>query len=452
MVYIFISIIVLAISIRLFGKVSGSLALTKLNMISWVFYYNLLLQSFIGSVLIVTKVDNHYLINKLQFDSTRLYGWLSVQYSMIMLPLGMLFVLYAFGLRSNKKLFKTYITSSIKPLLSKKDSYIKIPFYVLSFLSVLSVLYVLASLKSNPLLGILQGLDTLALAGLRQDAGRGFSGNMYVKNIFALGLTPILSYIAFSYYRIEKNRKNLIVFLTLFILSFFILTYDLSKSPLVRYILGFLFLSVVINGGIRKKTLVIFFTSSITLIILMYFAISKVTDPRILFSFNSGIGGRILLSQAAGTYFSFDLFPSNIDHIGLNSISRYISGVFGVEYSERSARLIMEHINPKAVSAGVAGVINSLFIGEAWANFGFMGVLIAPFYVGMVIQIQFYAILKLPKTPVLLGLYIFLLMKNPVTGGFNDYFYNMGMFIVIFIFLLIVSSGKILKLIKRGSL
>jgi len=119
----------------------------------------------------------------------------------------------------------------------------------------LSVVYTYHSLKTIPIYGIFQGFDAHSLAALRIEAAREFKGNLTIRYYFGITLTPILSYVAYVYWRLIKLREHLIWFLTMFVFSFFILTYNLAKSPFALYILGFLFLNVLINGGIKKTTL-----------------------------------------------------------------------------------------------------------------------------------------------------------------------------------------------------
>jgi oligosaccharide repeat unit polymerase len=449
-VYTLISLLILTCSFFLFKKVSGSLKLTQLNMISWVFYYNLLAQSFVASILVVNNIDNHYLVSKISNESSRYFGWLAVQYTMLMMPLGMLFILFLFGYKTNSNLFQSYVRSPILPLFSLKDSYMRIPLYVFSAISVLSVLYVFYYLRTIPLFSMLGGAGHEILNGLRQEASREFGGNTYVKNIFALALTPILSYVAFAYFKMTGSKKDLIWFLVLFFSSFMILTYNIAKAPFIQYLLGFVFLNVLINGNIKKKTLGIAFALVLALLIVMYFLIAKVTDPSVLFSYNSGIMGRIFLSQAAGIFMTFDAFPDFIPHIGFASVSQAISDALGVSSLERSGRLLMEFFNPNAFKAGVAGVYNSLFIAEAWANFGLIGVVIAPFYVGAIIQLLFMLFLKLPKSPIVLGLFTSFSYKSAVTGGVNEYFYSAGYLVLLVAFLGVFMIGKGLRKYKKN--
>lgn len=118
--------------------------------------------------------------------------------------------------------------------------------------------------------------------------------------------------------------------------------------------------------------------------------------------------------------------------------------------NDRSARIIMSIIMPSAVEDGTGGVINSLFIGEAWANFGLAGVIFAPFWVGFVIQWSYILLLKTAKTPLFLALTVYLTLKWPVTGGFNDFIYNAGIVTMLLIFIMIISSSLMLRMINSG--
>ena len=311
--YYFISAIVLIISFYLFKKAAGTMAVNRLNMPSYVFYVQLFAMFYLGSILIVNHIDNHYLINKLAYDSSRFYGWAAIMYSMIGVPLGMISAGLFFKEHNIKRLFDSYSRRKITPLVSKKDSYLKLMLLCLSLISVFSVIYTFKSLGMIPIFSIIRGESAKVLAKLRIDASSGFQGNVYIRNIFAITLTPILSYIAFAYYKMTKSKKDLIWFMVMFCAGVMISTYDLSKSPLIFYLLGFLLLKILIDGEVSKKFLVAagFFFVGVLIaayISIMGFEIDKIYT--LFLSPNTGITGRIILSQSAGTFFSFDIFPS----------------------------------------------------------------------------------------------------------------------------------------------
>ena len=106
----------------------------------------------------------------------------------------------------------------------------------------------------------------------------------------------------------------------------------------------------------------------------------------------------------------------------------------------------MEIYNPRGVAAGEAGVMNAMFIGEAYANWGWLGVVIAPFVVAIPLAFAFALLLRQPKTPLSIVLYLalFAAATNSLQGGFVDYIYNINF--VIFIILAVI----IVSLVHRG--
>lgn len=92
----------------------------------------------------------------------------------------------------------------------------------------------------------------------------------------------------------------------------------------------------------------------------------------------------------------------------------------------------METFNPKAVAEGTAGVMNTIFIGEAYANFGTFGIIIAPILFGVIMASVSNILLKVKKRPetVLLYLWISNLFTGQVEGGFIDIFYNAGYIVI----------------------
>ena len=429
------------------------MALNRLNMPSYIFYVQLLAMSFLGSILIVNRIDNHYLINKLAYDSSRFYGWLAIMYSMIGVPCGMLAAGMFFKNHDMKKLFDSYSKRKVQPLLSKKDSYLKACVLFLSIISVFSVVYTFKSIGSVPIMSLFRGESAQFLAKLRIDSERGFQGNVYIRNIFAIALTPILSYIAFAYYKMTKSKLDMLWFLIMLTAGVMISTFSLAKSPLIFYLFGFLLLKILIDGEVSKKLFVFAGCALVGILVVAYVSMMGLDVDKIYTLFlspNSGITGRILLSQSAGTFFSFDIFPARHDFLGFSTFSNFISEIFAMPKNDRSARIIMSIIMPSAIEEGTGGVINSLFIGEAWANFGLAGVVFAPFWVGFVIQWSYILLLKAEKTPLFLALIVYLTMKWPVTGGFNDFIYNAGIVTMLFIFLVIVSSALMLRMINTG--
>ncbi|MFT5070411.1 MAG: hypothetical protein ACI8V8_000371 [Chitinophagales bacterium] len=442
------SLAVLICSFFLFKKASGSMAFSKLNMLSYLFYVPMFAMSFLGAVFIVLKLDDHYLINKLRYDETRLIGWLAVLYTMIMLPAGMLLAKRIFFKGSIQKSFEHFAQKPVIYLLGKNELILKSILIGLSLFGSLVMIYTFYSIGMVPILEMFKG-NSEELARIRILASREFSGNIYLRNIFALQFLPLLSFVAFAYYQKSKSLLDLSWFLITFFSALMILSYDLQKSPMAMFLTGFVFYIVWVNGKIALHKLAFIVFLFIGIIASFYIGFGNENIAHIFLSYNTGASGRILFSQLAGTFFSFEFFDSMKEFIGFNSMSKLVNN-FGIEYAERAGRLIMEVINPKGIKEGTAGVQNTLFIGEAWANFGFLGLLLSPVYVGFMIGSLFYTLMRLPKTPLLIGIYVFFSYKTAIIGGFNDYLYNVSTLSVFVLFgLILIYSSKLSKSISN---
>lgn len=430
-------------SCLLFKKVAGSLAISKLNMVSWMFYMNLIIQSFISSVIVVNGWEQHYRIsNQLSSQDSRFYGWLAVQWVMLAMPFAMYMVVVLFGYKTVEAKYESYIQRPIELFTLRSNQNIFKLIIVLTAVSLLAVIYTFYIIGFIPQLKLFS-ISGLLSAELREEVGRGFEGNFIFRNIFALTLTPILSYVWFAYTFVYSNKLVKLTFYVMFTASILIVSYNLAKSPVVFYLIGFLLLNIYIKGGVNLTKIIQLFIFLFLLLIFSYYITFDSFDIFHLLSINSGIGGRILLGQSMGVYFSVDVFPLYHDFLGGTSISQFVSNVFGNDYSPRSARILMEHVNPKGVANGTAGLMNSLYISEAWSNWGIVGVLIAPFIVGFYIQSIFMFFITSKKHPVYLGIFAYLSYRLPVVGGINDFLYNpihIILFVIFFSYLLVTSK------------
>lgn len=419
--------------------------LTQLNMVSWVFYVHLVANSFIASFLVINGWDSTGLKDMIGKEA-KLYGWIAIQYTMIAMPLAMLFVNYLYGYKSSSGLFLSYTGAPMRPLVSKEDSFLKYSLYLLSLLSILSVVYVFATIKTIPLLNALQGWDAKSLAVLRVEVGREFAGSTTIKNFFSLTIMPIIAYVAYAYWRMSNKWSDLLWFLITSFFAAIILTYDLQKTPFIMFLLGFMFANILIEGAVKKKTLIIFVSAGLILIIASYVIIVKSDNYEFIIRV---IMMRVFEGQAAGTFFAFEYFPNSIDFIGLSSFLPYYRNLLGMNTSENAARTLITTIHPEGLQENTAGVMNSLFMQEAWANYGIIGVVIAPLYVGIFIQIIYILFLKSRKAPVMVGLLAYFTYRMPVTNDFNSFIVPFNMIQVFLVFALAYVFALLLKKSKQ---
>ena len=115
----------------------------------------------------------------------------------------------------------------------------------------------------------------------------------------------------------------------------------------------------------------------------------------------------------------------------------------------------MAFYGSEKVYDGSAGDMNTLFVGEAYSNWGFGGILVSVAWVALIIVLFVLLILRLKKTPGTVVLFAMITVRfaTMLEGGFCDFVYS---FDLIFTFVLIMSvyicfeqNGRIHQAILR---
>ena len=443
MFYLFISLSVLLISSFFFRRAAGTLSLLKPNIINLVFWYGVFLTTFIGAVFAVTGFNEHYMLRGLSEESI-FYGWLMVLYACLAMPLGMFISMALFNIFSVKKTLYEYTKKSIKYYYFSRDAEEKILFW-LTFISIASCCYVFYVNGFLPIIKVFQ-LESEQIARVRLQVSREFGGIVYVRSLLALQLMPLLSYFWFSSYlsfSANKFSRRKFYYQFLFFITFFlsinILFYNFEKSPVLWFFIGFYVLAYLAGKKINyMKALKIL---SLVLFFLVSFYLLAGAQLSELAQYNRGPIGRLLFSQIAGLYHYLDIYPSQHEFLGVSSLSKIVTAL-GVEYSDSAGRIAMSYFNPTGYAEGTSNVLSTFFIGEAWANFGLLGALISPLWVGFYLQTILLLFIKSKKTPLFLALLTYLTINTKITSGFNVFIYNSGLLFWVVVFTLIVFFAR----------
>jgi hypothetical protein len=451
-VIILLSLIVFLISLLLMKFAAGDVSISKLNMLSFTFYVFFILHSYIGSILILMFPDERFnmMISAIRNRDVFIYGWLGVSYAMIMFPCGIILAKTIAGKFVRLKSYRNYIFQPLTHSYSYSDSYTKCFLYPTYLLCILVAIYVVLNVGISTIVSAFSIEDQVALLVLRKDLSENFTGNLYVKNIVGMILTPIMCYISYLYYKLTKGKVDFAFFVVLFLCTFILLTYKFEKSPFVMFLLGFLFLKIYLGGRVNLRLIFALGTCLFIGLIGIYLFITKNSDPSYLLSpFKEGLVGRVLISGISSLYSHLEVFPTYVDHIGFNSLSNLVSNTIGENLHSRSGRVVLEIYAPGWVENGYGGVFNTLFIGEAWANFGLLGLLFSPIWVGFLHGLIFHFIISVRKTPIALGVFVYLSYKTSIMGGINDYIYNIRLSLALLIVLIITISAKFLHELYR---
>ncbi|WP_307355641.1 O-antigen polymerase [Hathewaya limosa] len=436
--------IVFFLSLYLFYKASGTLNLQKFNIISYLFYL-FLIHNFIGSSLVYLGFTDHYLIRKVTNISTIDRTYYVICFVAIALPLTMMLMAKLLKVDVRKQ-YDKYLNSEMN---LQNESYVFLITVVFSCICIFFALLMFFRMKTIPLLGLIFNRHVSNAGVQRIHISNTNFINPYIRNILVLGFTPLLSYLAYIYYKCTKKKSWAILFYVLFVFSLFIKTYNYAKSPIINYLFVFLLINIVIKGKIKRKTLVIFTVFSACAFVIIYLKLGYINTK--LMDIYNGPLGRIIFTQIATLFLHVDLFPMYIPFLQGRSFAPTILNIFspGATYI-RSGRAVMKFYSPEKVVGGTAGVMNTLFIGEAYANFGMPGVIFGTLYVGILFELVYLFFIKREKTPINIVMYIFLTstLVSSSQGGFVDYIYSFSTISSIVLLVLILLSSKIL--LERG--
>ena len=438
---LFVKCLIVIVNIGLFtlafANASGSLGLKKLNLYS-ISYYYMLIFCMIGGSIIFLGFKNQYLIQKVTEEKTITETYFALSYSLIALPICISWFNSFLGVKNYRSFYYEYISKEVDC-----SEYRDIIFGFccgFTLIGLAALIYTFVCFGGIPLVdALLNGYSDAA----RISISHNFSGNQYVKNILAMAMIPILSYIAYIYFKATKEKKWKLLFIFLFALSIVCKTYDLEKAPVVFYICYFYLIDCMMGNikNLKKAVAIVLF--AVVFILLVYTLIGN----NVVISLSSGPLSRLLITQIATLFLHVQSFPKL--HPFLNGAS--FPAILGGQ-GMRSGRVVMGIYYADRIANGTAGVMNSLFVGEAYANFGWIGVIIAPIAVGFVISTIPTIVLKQRKDPINMAIYV-LLSYNYATaliGGYVDFFYNAGAIIVIGVLVMFkVISRKGILIISR---
>lgn len=424
---LFLVLIIFVIFTFLFYKAAGTLSLKKINIISFS-YYSIVIYSYIGASLVYLGFREHYLIQKISDETIINKTFYILSYAIVIFVLGIISINKVFKKKGMKD-YKTYIETPVNITGDGKNIFYAV--LCISIICILATIYVFLCIGYVSLVKVFEsGFDT---AVARVEINRNFSGNIYIKNLVCLVITPLLSYISYIYYRVTKEKRWLYLLIIQVILCILIKTHDFSKSPILYYLIGFYLIEVILGNIKSLKRIVIFGIVISIIIIIQYGGLNKLGSFMTIYS---GPLGRIFMTQIATLFLHVQAFPQQMAYLRGASFPTILSKLIGVDQSWiRSGRVVMEIYNPTGVENGTAGVMNTIFVGEAYANWGLVGVFISPIIVAIIIAFIFNYSINAKKTPINIVLYIALLQifTSCLQGGFIDFLYNASAIVIVIV-------------------
>lgn len=448
--YAVAAVVILGLSASLYGRVT-SLAVTRLNMASFVFYL-MIGSSFIGATTVLYGLGDQSHLSRLSDDSIRLTVWYAVMWAMLTIPVGMRLANAVFLRRNGTRAVKEYLDRSMTTCFEWSDQSMKLALYGASVIAIASLIYNLRELEGVPLLSVLAGERDVTTLALQRASSRisvqHDSRWLLIIEMYS-SLTQLLAYVAYSYWTLSRRRSDAFWCLIMFVAAVVSLTYNLSKASLMVFIAGLVIVMAQAMGRAAKLRLT---AISISCCVVLFYMYSFYRDVRVdtfgeafTYTWFNILGQRLAWGNLMPFYYSLDIFPKVIPHLGLSSTGRLIHEWLQLPYYADTGFQVMQYWDPVGVKEGGAGHASALFLSEAWANFGFWGIVIAPVFVGFMIQGIHVWFLRARKTPLHVGLYAYVTTLFPIINGFQGFYYPEGLLQLAFVVATWVVAGLILR-------
>ena len=318
-------------------------------------------------------------------------------------------------------------------------------FFILSLLVL--IIYILKIGFNNiALLSVLDLTENSSSSKvLRANMGNAFDGKYHWYRLFMRDFLSIASVGFFGFYLVKKNFFYLFVFITSFFISCLSMALAIEKAPLLWYFISLFLMYVLIrqNGQFKIKQIIGFGAFASLLLSFIYVIFMGSSD---FFTGMKSAFSRIATGQIQSLSHYIKIFPDYIDFLWGKSFPNP-GGIFPFE-PYFLTKEVHAFAHPHLAEKGIVGSSPSFFWAEMYANFGYYGVIFPPFFIGFFLYGLNIFLLKLPKTPIFLSFYIWIILHYKSLSGtsLSSFIIDINLFIVILIMILILSAPKGFKL------
>ena len=158
------------------------------------------------------------------------------------------------------------------------------------------------------------------------------------------------------------------------------------------------------------------------------------------------IASRAFSGGVQGAYHYLEFFPAHQGFLMGQSLPNP-GGIFPFE-PYRLAVEVMAWRFPEFAQSGVVASSPTVYWGEAFANWGFVGVALVPFFVGICIYVVNLIVLRLENNPLKVALLVWLILhyKDLAVTGFSKFIFDFRLFVVFFVVFFIISIPSFCKI------
>lgn len=410
---IFLALVIFIVSVFLYGKIAGRLFYPSLPSFFYLYY---IVFAFIGSFLFVSKICLPYLEDNFSVNNeVILQQFLLVGGGLIIIGVIMYLTREILGF-SPKREVKSYLSKPLEGIVSSGESFF-LPFFCINlFLGLTLVGIILLQAKGY---GFSLPVFSAFSSQLEYMKGRIMLVDILENRHWLLAGTMLLklsTYISFVYAYLKKTWKWKAAFVIFLILSLIIVSIPGTKIRILFFFIEILIIKFFLDyqkyvqlGKNIRKLYFRYIVAGLVLVIplsLVLFGIFVKSPSSVV----KVISERIFLNQIGGLYHILNLYPKNIDFLYGKGFANP-GGIFPYEPIFVGEQ-IAGYLVPEAVKAKTFLGMNTIFSGDAYANFGWSGSILSLIMVGTIIQVINVLFIKyFKKNAITLSVYVILMVE-----------------------------------------
>jgi hypothetical protein len=401
----------------------GSISPARLNYFSTVFLVGLCVFSMPGALFVALgAADTFFFIEPIASRvDAKVMALYMLCWTAVATPLASLAVLLLLG-RHPPTMWRCYESAPMDLGACSNWAQWTLVMWALFAVYVASFLVVQAESYPSPLLMSIAGAPDAEIAQRRIEVTRLYEGARPVKSLMNL-LGPVLLFGCLALRRAYPPAR-LLLWIVAPLVAVAMLS-DSEKAPLVYLIIGVITALTYSGTRVTLARAGLVFASVLAAIVGMYYIFySDVVEGGWL---AERVFERIFVAQMSAVPLAAAEYPSRVDFIGFASLDSIVHRMLDVDPAARASEYLLEQHFPLLAAAGGWNV-NGIYIHEAWANFGWVGLVLGPAFVGAVHALAVHAFTRVRKTPFAVGLFAYLSADITLfITGFNRYLFNTGL-------------------------
>jgi len=281
------------------------------------------------------------------------------------------------------------------------------------------------------LLAAIRGVDSdSTLNYLRSEMGNSFEGKYHWYHLFMRDFLSIASFGLFAHWLLSKRFFSCLVFLISFLVTAFSMLMAIEKGPFIWYLFG-LFLAYTIVKKSGKISFKQFFMAIAFGLVFMSLIYSTFYGSNNFLTNIKSIFSRIINGQMVGLFHYLTIFPEQCSYL----FGKSFPNPGGILFWEPISLTVFVNdiVNPDDQKNDIIGSMPTFFWGEMYANFGFLGILIPPFFVGYFTYALNIIFFRIQPSPIFLATFVWLLrFVADISGtGLSGYIINVTGFVIL---------------------